>query len=187
MRDSFGGLERPKREVHAPSRELNLAPTKKKLPRKITPELKFCSYVHKELTKKHHSPYNIPFLLPVDPDALGIPQYRTIVKNPMDLSTIRKRLDAGDYENATEFESDVRLMLGNCFLFNAPGSEVYNMGKQLEAVFNVKWAEKYSFIQQHSDPFNAKGLKPTPKSLSSLPAMALGGDSSDDDEDGKPV
>ena len=92
--------------------------------------------------KKHYNPYNLAFLVPVDPDALGIPQYRDIIKNPMDLSTMRKKIDVGQYKDGDEFEADVRLMFRNCYTFNAPGSEVYNLGKELEAVFDRKWADK---------------------------------------------
>ena len=37
--------------------------------------------------------FNRPFLLPVDVDSLGLTDYYTIVKTPMDLSTVKKRLD----------------------------------------------------------------------------------------------
>ena len=38
-----------------------------------------------------------PFLLPVDPVALGIPSYPEIVKHPMDISTITDKLKNGHY------------------------------------------------------------------------------------------
>ncbi|KAJ1341955.1 hypothetical protein BSLG_003455 [Batrachochytrium salamandrivorans] len=57
--------------------------------------------------------------------------YRSIITRPMDLSTMRKKLDAGDYDNASEFEADMRLLLNNCYTFNPPGTDVYNLGKRL--------------------------------------------------------
>jgi bromodomain-containing factor 1 len=57
-----------------------------------------------ELTKKQHFEFNWPFLAPVDPVALGIPTYFTIIKRPMDLSTMKKKLDANDYFSSADYE-----------------------------------------------------------------------------------
>ena len=38
-----------------------------------------------------------PFMDPVDPIALGIPDYTNVIKNPMDISTLRKNLEDGKY------------------------------------------------------------------------------------------
>ncbi|XP_016091855.1 histone acetyltransferase p300-like [Sinocyclocheilus grahami] len=43
-------------------------------------------------------PESLPFRQPVDPSLLGIPDYFDIVKNPMDLSTIKRKLDTGQYQ-----------------------------------------------------------------------------------------
>ena len=40
-------------------------------------------------------PESLPFRQPVDPTALQIPDYFDIIKNPMELSTIKKKLDTG--------------------------------------------------------------------------------------------
>ena len=125
--------------------------------------------------KKHYAPYNIAFLQPVDPDALGIPQYRDIIKNPMDLSTIRRKLDMGQYKDGDEFEFDIRLMFNNCYTFNAPGSEVYSLGKELEAVFDRKWTER-------PPPGDYEETKPRRVSQS-FNSFDLS-DVSDDDDDG---
>ncbi len=58
------------------------------------------------------------FHRPVDPIELKIPDYFTIVKNPMDFGTIKKRLYAGMYTNFPEFDEDIRLVFYNCFLYN---------------------------------------------------------------------
>ncbi|KAL5038481.1 hypothetical protein RTP6_005781 [Batrachochytrium dendrobatidis] len=162
-----GGENRPKREQHSLTREQTPSASKKNKPRKVSPELKFCSYIQRELSKKHHSPYNLPFLVPVDPIALGIPHYRSIITRPMDLSTMRKKLDNGDYEHASEFEADMRLMLNNCYTFNPPGTDVYNLGKRLEGAFNNKWTEKASFLAQHDE--SAAKLQKTKSAFSTTP------------------
>ncbi|KAL1916111.1 uncharacterized protein VTP21DRAFT_6115 [Calcarisporiella thermophila] len=132
--------DRPKREIHPPPpKDLPESP---KRPRKADPQLRFCGTVLRELKKKQYAAINYPFLLPVDPIALGIPDYHKVIKEPMDLSTIERKLNSGEYRNATEFEGDVRLMFRNCYSYNPPSNPVHQMGQQLEEVFNRKWAEK---------------------------------------------
>lgn len=118
--------------------------TSKKHPKKIAlkGDLKFCKDVINEMLKKKHSNINIPFLQPVDPIALGVPDYYTVITNPMDLSTLKKKLETGEYENADQFESDCRLIFSNCYIYNHPDSEVYKMGQKLEEVFNNKWKHR---------------------------------------------
>ncbi|OAD78554.1 hypothetical protein PHYBLDRAFT_104245, partial [Phycomyces blakesleeanus NRRL 1555(-)] len=72
------------------------------------------------------------FLAPVDIVALHIPDYPTIVKHPMDLSTIERKLNQGEYDTPDDFEADVRLMFKNCYLYNPPAIPVHKMGKELE-------------------------------------------------------
>ncbi|KAJ2513750.1 hypothetical protein GGH20_005104, partial [Coemansia sp. RSA 1937] len=72
-----------------------------------------------------------PFVRPVDPVALGVPTYFDIVKNPMDLSTIQKRLAKRAYKCVADFVADIQLIIDDCFLFNLPGSPVNACGVAL--------------------------------------------------------
>lgn len=76
--------------------------------------------------------------------ALNIPQYPSIVKKPIDLGTIRQKLEGGRYPMPPfdAFEADMRLLFKNCYLFNPPGSPVHEWGQKLEDVFNRKWDER---------------------------------------------
>jgi Bromodomain len=51
--------------------------------------------------------------------ALGIPNYPDIIKEPMDLSTIQKRLNSHYYANHEGFAHDVRLTFNNALCFNS--------------------------------------------------------------------
>jgi bromodomain-containing factor 1 len=104
--------------------------------------MSFCGQALRELLKKQHAHLNWPFAMPVDPVALGIPDYFTVIKQPMDLSTIRKKLDTGAYSRPEQFEGDIRTMFANCYAYNQPDSDVYRLGKELEAIFDAKWAQK---------------------------------------------
>lgn len=56
---------------------------------KLSPQLKYCSALLKDMLSKKHAAYAWPFYKPVDAVALGLHDYHDIIKCPMDLSTIR--------------------------------------------------------------------------------------------------
>lgn len=146
-RDSTTVDGRPKRSIHPPKRDLPYSTKPKK--KKYQWELRFCQEVLDEVYKTKHFNYAMPFFYPVDPVALNIPTYHSIIKKPMDLSTIGGKLKTGQYENAKEFELDFRQMLKNCFKFNIPGDPTYIAGQKLEEVFNAKWAQKTRYLEAH--------------------------------------
>ncbi|GMG19332.1 unnamed protein product [Ambrosiozyma monospora] len=132
---------RPKREIHPPKPKdmpYDIRPKKKK----FQAELRFSQQTLKELTSKKYDSFSFPFLQPVDPVALDCPTYFEIVKEPMDLGTVGSKLQNGEYENADQFERDVRLVFQNCYAFNPEGTPVNMMGHRLEAIFNDKWAKR---------------------------------------------
>ncbi|CAO2169549.1 unnamed protein product [Urochloa humidicola] len=78
---------------------------------------------------------------PVDPVALGLHDYFTIIKHPMDLGTIRARLSKGQYRNPKEFADDVRLTFHNAMTYNPKGQDVHFMAEQLSGIFEAQWPE----------------------------------------------
>jgi len=106
-------------------------------------ELKLCRKVINKLLKHYDAMY---FREPVDPVLYNIPTYFTIVKNPMDLGTIKKKIEGKEYKNKADFEYDVRLVFSNCFLFNPPGTPVNDSGKSLESYFNKEWIDTFGDI-----------------------------------------
>ena len=64
------------------------------------------------------------FHKPVDPIELGIPDYFQIIKNPMDFSTIKKKLSNSLYTNFKQFTEDIKLTFDNCYLYNGADSSV---------------------------------------------------------------
>ena len=67
----------------------------------------------------------MPFREPVNPEQLGIPDYLDIIKQPMDLSTIKNKVETGQYPDPWRFVDDVRLMFDNAWLYNKKSSRVY--------------------------------------------------------------
>jgi len=70
---------------------------------------------------------------------LSIPDYPKIVKKPMDLGTMRGKLDSGAYPTAEKFRDDFKLIISNCFLYNPPGTPVHQAGSELKKLFEEKW------------------------------------------------
>uniref|UniRef100_A0A8C1SHB8 histone acetyltransferase n=1 Tax=Cyprinus carpio TaxID=7962 RepID=A0A8C1SHB8_CYPCA len=80
-------------------------------------------------------PESLPFRQPVDPMLLGIPDYFDIVKNPIDLSTIKRKLDTGQYQEPWQYVDDMWLMFNNAWLYNRKTSRVYKYCSKLAEVF----------------------------------------------------
>jgi len=61
---------------------------------------------------------------PVDIVALNIPDYPTVIRNPMDLGTVKKKLADDAYTTIDEYLADVRLIWSNALLYNGATSQV---------------------------------------------------------------
>ncbi|KAF6134091.1 hypothetical protein GIB67_035645 [Kingdonia uniflora] len=57
-----------------------------------------------------------PFNLPVNPVALGIPDYFDVIQHPMDFGTICNNLEhCNKYMNSEDVFNDVQYIWGNCY------------------------------------------------------------------------
>ena len=93
---------------------------------------RYCSNILKELLSPKHSGYAWPFYKPVDVAALGLRDYSDIIKHPMDLGTIKEKMDNREYNTAREFEQDVRLVFTNCYRYNPAEHDVVKMARQVQ-------------------------------------------------------
>lgn len=106
---------------------------------KQTNQLKFIQQVIVKALWKHN--FSWPFQKPVDAEALGLPDYHKIIKHPMDLGTIKKRLEVNYYHSAAECVDDFNTMFRNCYVYNKPGEDVVVMAQTLEKLFIQKMAQ----------------------------------------------
>lgn len=149
-RVSAGNDGRPKREIHRPApRDLPYLSAKPKK-KKYQVELRFCEHVLGELKKGRYSHLMAPFIRPVDPVALNIPTYYKTIKKPMDFGTITDKLGNGQYENAKEFDTDVRLVFENCYKFNGPTHPLSGLAKNLEGHYKEEMKQKPNWIAQNA-------------------------------------
>lgn len=82
-----------------------------------------------------------------EPVPNSVPDYYKIIKNPMDLSRVKMKLQkkhSQHYQMPKSFVADVRLIFKNCEKFNEADSEVAQAGKALESYFEAKLQEVYS-------------------------------------------
>ncbi|CAK9291614.1 unnamed protein product [Gordionus sp. m RMFG-2023] len=104
-------------------------------------QMKYCTDLIKELFSKKHHAYAWPFYTPVNVLELNLPDYHDIIKKPMDLGTVKKRVEAKEYKNPIDFATEVRLIFTNCYKYNPPDHDVVAMAKKLQDVFEMRYAK----------------------------------------------
>lgn len=73
----------------------------------------------------------VSFHSPVDPVALQIPDYFSIIKKPMDLGTIKRKLAGYEYAKCKDFVDDVELVFNNTIQYNGEMSDYGQLGKRM--------------------------------------------------------
>ncbi|KAK0154246.1 Bromodomain-containing protein 8 [Merluccius polli] len=74
--------------------------------------------------------YASVFLQPVSDDIA--PGYHSIVHRPMDLSAIKKNIEAGAIRTTAEFQRDIMLMFQNAVMYNSSDHDVYHMALEMQ-------------------------------------------------------
>jgi hypothetical protein len=85
-----------------------------------------------------------PFMEPVDVVGLSLHDYHEIIEKPMDISTIKAKMEAKDgsgYKNVREICTDMRLIFKNAMKYNNEKNDVHQMAKTLLAKFEEKWLQ----------------------------------------------
>ncbi|KAI5474907.1 ATP-dependent helicase STH1/SNF2 [Pseudohyphozyma bogoriensis] len=75
-------------------------------------------------------------LFNVLPAKRDYPDYYILIKNPISLKEIKKKVNTGGYQTVTQFQSDIHLMLRNAMTFNEETSAVYTDARLLLEVFD---------------------------------------------------
>ncbi|KAK8579260.1 hypothetical protein V6N13_142472 [Hibiscus sabdariffa] len=151
----------------------------------IAPE-KFSSLLFKKcsdlLGKLMKHKFGWVFDKPVDVMGLGLHDYYTIVKHPMDLGTVKTRLNKNWYKSPGEFAEDVRLIFSNAMLYNPKGQDVHIMAEKLSEIFEENWAaiesaydlnRRYERTHDYSLPTPASRKLPAPIQTPSPASLSL--------------
>ncbi|KAI3864066.1 hypothetical protein MKW98_031658 [Papaver atlanticum] len=97
---------------------------------------KNCSDLLAKLMKHKHG---WVFNTPVDVKGLGLRDYYVIIKKPMDLGTVKNKLNKNGYKSPSEFAEDVKLTFDNAMTYNRKGQDVHIMAEELLKIFEDKW------------------------------------------------
>merc|ERR1712072_1277067 len=103
--------------------------------------MKACNEIIKEMFSKKHSAYAWPFYKPVDTEQLDLHDYKSVIKKPMDLGTVKTKMESRDYRSPAEFAIDMRLIFTNCYKYNPPDHDVVAMARKLQDVFEMRYAK----------------------------------------------
>ena len=87
------------------------------------------------LTQLSKNMVSAPFRFPVDPIEDGVFDYHEIVKNPIDLQTIRLRLERGKYRSKDDFYKDLELIISNSRLYNKDSADFLIITKKFESLY----------------------------------------------------
>ncbi|KDO62747.1 hypothetical protein CISIN_1g002731mg [Citrus sinensis] len=90
---------------------------------------------------------------PVDPEEL--PDYHDVIENPMDFTTVRKKLANGSYSSLDQFESDVFLICTNAMQYNAPDTVYHKQARAIQELAKKKFHRLRAGIER-----SEKELKP---------------------------
>eukprot|EP00977_Amphora_coffeiformis_P004273 scaffold901_cov167-Amphora_coffeaeformis.AAC.4 len=77
----------------------------------------------------------------VDPVALGLPDYFEVVKKPMHLELVKKKLENAIYPEMDMFARDVRLAFENAILYNGETSEVGELAQAMLLKFDKLYTD----------------------------------------------
>ncbi|VEV58088.1 bromodomain protein, putative [Plasmodium vinckei vinckei] len=87
------------------------------------------------------------FLYPVN--VQYVPDYLNIIKEPMDFTTMKQKIQNFKYNTYEEFERDIFLIINNCYTYNDKTTIYHKIAEGLEAYYkklSVKMYRKYMSI-----------------------------------------
>ncbi|KAF4977588.1 hypothetical protein FZEAL_5902 [Fusarium zealandicum] len=87
-----------------------------------------------------------PFRDPVEPSEDGVPDYFDKVKRPMDLTTVKAKMDRKEYTSDEDFLTDVRQIFDNCFTYWKKGDPMWLAGEKLQKTFEEKFSHMNKWI-----------------------------------------
>lgn len=123
------------------------------------------------------------FSQPIDFRALNLYDYPLIVKNPMDLQTIRQKLHKNYYPSLTDFLSDIILIWDNSRVYYLPDSEIVKNVEFMEAAMtrycslhsiSLEFACQKAKITEHPDWIPISQKQALAETLKNLDSKKLG-------------
>ncbi|RRT55342.1 hypothetical protein B296_00019923 [Ensete ventricosum] len=111
------------------------------------------------------------FNSPVDVVGMGLHDYHQIIKSPMDLGTVKKKLNDGLYPSPLEFASDIRLTFNNALLYNPKGHEVHKLADQFLRHFEGLFRPLYQTYEKQRSTMKREEVPDPPPPPSPIPEI----------------
>ena len=118
--------------------------------------------IEKVFNSMKNDPQAYDFLVPVDYEALGLLDYPTIIKHPMDLGTVESNVKEGKYATFQEFLADIELIWVNCRTYNMAGSDIVKMANHCEKAFKRHMDKQFKNYAEKKT-LNASNVKDSMK------------------------
>ena len=80
-------------------------------------------------------PDSADFREPVDWRGLGLDDYPRVIAKPMDLGTVKQKIEGQQYNSVEQCAADIRLIWDNCKRYNPHRSDFYNLADRLSKRF----------------------------------------------------
>ncbi|OQV16625.1 putative Homeotic protein female sterile [Hypsibius exemplaris] len=187
-----------KRTIRPPTRDLpeetqqSLHTSKPRSKGPMSEPMRQCSSILRELMGAKHSGIAWPFYKPVDVQGLGLTDYYQVIKQPMDMGTVKDRMDRREYNTPAEFARDMRLIFTNCSKYNSSESDVVKMCRRVQELFESKFSRVPEETNLHPTGRRSKDSHHRKKSKKNRPVEteseledvdAAASSSSEDDSD----
>ncbi|KAL1608413.1 transcriptional regulator [Paraconiothyrium brasiliense] len=75
------------------------------------------------------------------PDKYDYPDYYQLIKNPICMQMIKKKINKKEYQSLKHFRADIALLCNNCRTYNEDQSLLYKDANLIEATLDAKLAE----------------------------------------------
>ena len=89
-----------------------------------------------------------PFKSPVNPVPDGVPDYLDKVDRPMDLGTMKDKMDRHAYADEDAFLTDMNQIFQNCFTYWKKGDPMWSSCEKLQKTFQEKYAQMNKWISK---------------------------------------
>ena len=90
-----------------------------------------------------------PFKFPVDPVTEGMPDYLEKIPRPMDLTTMRNKMDKGEYGTAEQFVADMEQIFENCYTYWSDKSPMWEACQKFQKSFLEKFGGMNKWLKSN--------------------------------------
>nr|GMC95019.1 transcription factor GTE2-like [Ipomoea batatas] len=150
---STGNKLSGKKRVHTLTLDGDSAVKGSRTDKVLSSMMRRCKQILEKLMKRK---YGWIFNKPVDVKRLGLHDYNLIIKTPMDLGTVKSKLDRNEYKTPQDFAADVRLTFNNAMIYNPKGEQVYVMAE----LFLNSFEDMFKTAYQNYEAEDNKAVAP---------------------------